>query len=168
MYRKESTQHGSRGKAFSYTVSQKNVPPLTCYNLCTHSSTATIFGTNVAEKVSNQKVLFPPQLTSASAIPGERGKSEIVSFHLNAACFFTKKHETQLKNISPGQSWTTFHCQDLGKEHSIVLCVTHMLCVSQVRHSVSCCVKVVSCSSSSLDWKSMDSINGISYYLNKC
>jgi len=35
-------------------------------------------------------------------------------------------------------------------------------------HSVSCCVKDGSCSSSSLKWKSMDSINGISYYLNKC
>jgi len=24
---------------------------------------------------------------------------------------FTKKHETQLK-VSPGQSWTTIHCQN--------------------------------------------------------
>jgi len=44
-----------------------------------------------------------PRLTSASALPGETGNPEIVSFHLNAACFFTKKHETQFK-ISPGQS----------------------------------------------------------------
>jgi len=36
-----------------YTVSQNNVPPLTCYNLYIHSSIATIFGTNVAEKVGN-------------------------------------------------------------------------------------------------------------------
>jgi len=49
--------------------------------------------------------IFPPHLTSASAIPGETGNPEIASFHLNAAvaCFFTKKDETQLK-ISPGQS----------------------------------------------------------------
>jgi len=48
--------------------------------------------------------IFPPHLTSASALPGETGNPEIVSFHLNAACFFTKKkHETQLK-ISRGQS----------------------------------------------------------------
>jgi len=44
--------------------------------------------------------IFPPDLTSAS---GETGNPEIASFHLNAARFFTKKHETQLK-ISPGQS----------------------------------------------------------------
>ena len=38
------------------------------------------------------------------------------------------------------------------KEHSILLCVTHMLCGNQVSHAcVSRCVK-----------------DGISYYLNKC
>jgi len=46
---------------------------------------------------------FPPHLTSASALPGETGNPEIASFHLNAAYFYTKKQETQLK-ISPGQS----------------------------------------------------------------
>ena len=38
----------------------KNVPPLTCYNLYTHGSIATIFGKNVAEKVGNQNVLYFP------------------------------------------------------------------------------------------------------------
>jgi len=47
--------------------------------------------------------IIPPNLTSASALPGETGNPEIASFHLHAACFFTKKHKTQLK-ISPGQS----------------------------------------------------------------
>jgi len=47
--------------------------------------------------------IFPPHLTSASALPGETGNPKIASFHLNAACFFNKKHETQLK-ITPGQS----------------------------------------------------------------
>jgi len=47
--------------------------------------------------------IFAPHLTSASALPGETGNPEIVSFHLNTACLFTKKQETQLK-ISPGQS----------------------------------------------------------------
>jgi len=46
---------------------------------------------------------YPLHLTSALALPGETGNPEIASFHLNAACFFTKKHKTQLK-ISPGQS----------------------------------------------------------------
>jgi len=47
--------------------------------------------------------IFPRQLTIASAVPKETGNPEIASFHLNAACFFTKKQEAQLK-ISPGQS----------------------------------------------------------------
>jgi len=45
--------------------------------------------------------IFPPHLTGASTLPGETGNPEIASFHLNSACFFTKKHETQLK-VSPG------------------------------------------------------------------
>jgi len=43
--------------------------------------------------------IFPPHLTGASALPGETGNPEIASFHLNAACFFTKKHDT-VKNIT--------------------------------------------------------------------
>jgi len=42
-------------------------------------------------------MIFPPHLTSASALPEETGSPEIASFHLNAACVFIKKHETQLK-----------------------------------------------------------------------
>jgi len=55
--------------------------------------------------------IFPPHLISAYAPLGETGNPEIASFHLIAACFFAKKHEIQLK-ISPGQSWTTLHCQN--------------------------------------------------------
>jgi len=103
--------------------------------------------------------IFPPYLTIASALPGETGNLEIASFHLNAACFFTKKHETQFK-ISPGHEMnhpslskrsTVCTRQDLGREHSILLSVIHMLCVSQVCHGVSRCVKDGSCSSSSLE-----------------
>ena len=77
-------------------VSQKYVPPLTCYNLYIHGSIATIFGTNVAKKVANQRVLYFPTSPnySASALPGETGNPEIVSFHLNVACFLPKTHET--------------------------------------------------------------------------
>jgi len=82
-----------------YTVSQKKRPTFTtCYNFYIHSSIATIFGTNVAEKVGNQTVLyFPPHLTSASALPGETENLEIASFHLNAACFFIKNTKHSLK-----------------------------------------------------------------------
>jgi len=54
----------------------------------------------------------------------------------------------------------------LEKEHS--MSVSHMFYVYQVCHGIGRCVKDGSCSSSSLKWKSTDSINGISYYLNKC
>jgi len=47
-------------------------------------------------------VIFPPHLTSATALPGETGNPEIASLHLNAACFFTKKRNTV--KISPGQN----------------------------------------------------------------
>jgi len=56
----------------------------------------------------------------------------------------------------------------LEREHSILLSVTRTLYVYQVCHGVGRWVKYETCSSSSLEWKSMDSINGISYYLNKC
>jgi len=43
------------------TVSQKNHPTFTtCYNFYINSSIVTIFGTNVAEKVVNQNLLYFP------------------------------------------------------------------------------------------------------------
>ena len=58
----------------------------------------------------------------------------------------------------------------LEREHSILPSVTHTLYVYQVCHGVGRCVTVKdgSCSSSSLEWKLMHCINGISYYLDKC
>jgi len=53
----------------------KNIPPLTCYNLYIHGSIATIFGKNVAEKVDKAiktYFIFPPHLTTASALPGKQ------------------------------------------------------------------------------------------------
>jgi len=49
----------------------------------------------------------------------------------------------------------------LEREHSILLFVTCMLYVYQVCNGVGRCVKDGSCSSSSLEWKLMDSINEI-------
>jgi len=40
-----------------YTVSQKNVPPMACYNLDTHEQILMFFGRNVTDKVGNQKML---------------------------------------------------------------------------------------------------------------
>jgi len=93
-------------------VSEKSIPPLTLYNLYTYGSIATIFGTNVAELVGSENVLyFPPHLTNASARPGGTGNQEIASFHLKAASFFTKKHETQLKRIT----WSELNHPSLSK-----------------------------------------------------
>jgi len=36
--------------------------------------------------------IFPPHLTSASALLGETGNPEIASFHLNAACLVVATH----------------------------------------------------------------------------
>jgi len=41
-----------------YTVSQKNVPPLACYNCDAHKCILIFFGTNVTDKVGNQKTLY--------------------------------------------------------------------------------------------------------------
>jgi len=103
--------------------------------------------------------IFPLHLTSASALPGEAGNPEIASFYLNTACFFTTKRRNTVKNITwselnhPSLSKRSMGCtrQNLGREHSILLSVTHMLCVSHVCHGVSHCVKDGSCPSSSLE-----------------
>jgi len=60
----------SRGK--------KNVPPLICYSLEEHDPIMIIFGKVLLNKVRNQTMLcFPiPHLSSASALPCERGNSE--------------------------------------------------------------------------------------------
>jgi len=72
---------------------------------------------------------------------------------------FSPKNTKQFKSISwselnhPLLSKRSTGCirQDLGREHSILLSVTHMLCVSQVCHGISRCIKGESCSSSSLE-----------------
>jgi len=41
-----------------YTVSQKNVPPLACYNFDAHEWILILFGINVTDKVGSQKRLY--------------------------------------------------------------------------------------------------------------
>jgi len=78
-----------------------------------------------------------------------------------------------------GCCWITLHPKEidfmhetiktyLEREHSILLSITRTLYVYQVCYGAGRCVKDGSCSSSRLEWKLTDSINGISYYLNKC
>ena len=42
----------------NYTVSQKNVPPLACYNFDAREWILIVFGRNVADKVANQMTLY--------------------------------------------------------------------------------------------------------------
>ena len=96
--------------------------------------------------------IFPPHLTCASVLPGETENRKSPSFHLNAACFLPKKH--------------TKHNWMHHTGPRILLSVTHMLCVNQVCRSRSLC-KRWELFFLKPQWKSLDSINGISYYLNK-
>jgi len=43
---------------YYYTVSQKNIPDVFSYNLRKHFRIFIIFGTNITEKASNQKMLY--------------------------------------------------------------------------------------------------------------
>jgi len=105
-------------------------------------------------------------------------KQETQKFHLNTECCFANEHKTHLnyhlvavelpfvpKMIDcMHQTLKTY----LEREHSILLSVTRTVYVYQVCHGAGRCVTDGSCSSSSLEWKLMDSISGISYYFNKC
>jgi len=55
--------------------------------------------------------IFPPRITSASALPGEAGNPEIASFDINAACFSTKKTRNTVKNIT----WSELNHPSLSK-----------------------------------------------------
>ena len=147
--------------AVTYIVSQKKRPTFTtCYNFCIHSLIVTIFGINVAEKVGNQNTLYFPTTSNWCFCTtwGSRKPGNCV-FSLKCSMLFHQKTRYTVKNItwlelnhpslSKRSSGSTR--QDLGREHSILLCVTHMLCVSQICHAVSHCVKDGSCSSSSLE-----------------
>jgi len=144
-----------------YTVSQKNVPPLQLAIIFTYTVRLRQFLAQMLprKQVIKMYFIFPPHPTSASALPGETGNPEIASFCLNAACFFTKKTRNTVKNITWSElnhlslSKRSTGCtrQGLGREHSILLSVTHMLCVSQVCFGVSRCAKGESCSSSNLE-----------------
>jgi len=73
-------------------VSQKNVPPLQLAIIFTYTARLRQFLAQMLQRKYAIKTyfIFPPHLTSASALPGESRNAEIASFHLNAACFFTQ------------------------------------------------------------------------------
>jgi len=87
----------------------------TCYNFYVHSSIATIFRTNVAEKVGNQNVLdFPTSANSCFYTTWGNRKPGNCVFSLNAACFLTQKTRNTFKNIS----WSEPNHPSLSKRSS--------------------------------------------------
>ena len=81
-----------------------------------------------------------------------------------------QKHTKHIR-ISRAYSWTTLHCQndrlDAPDRTWDPAAVTHMLYANQDCHGVGSCVKTWELFFVKPEWKSMDSINGISYYLDK-
>ena len=84
-----------------YTVSQKNIPDIFSYNSRKHWCIFILFGRNVTEKASNHVLLyFPPHLINASTLPCENEITKIVSFHINAACWFASRHTSHIGIIT--------------------------------------------------------------------
>jgi len=85
-----------------YTVClKKNIPDVFSYNSRKHCRIFIIFGTNITEKASNQKMLyFPPHLINAPTLPCETENTEIVSFHVNVSCWFASRTRV-ISKLSP-------------------------------------------------------------------
>jgi len=85
----------------------------------------------------------------------------------NAVCCFVNRHIKHIKiSLCCQNNWLSASDRTYRKENGKVKYVIHMLHNYHVCSGVSCCVKNESCSSPNLEWKLIDSIGGISYYLN--
>jgi len=82
--------------------------------------------------------------------------------HINSITLSQRYH------FSLSMSSIVYTRDDLGREHSILQLLALTCDVCQVCHCVVPCVKNESSYSSSMEWKSIHNIDGISYYLNKC
>jgi len=138
-----------------------------------------MFCRSVTKEARNQTMFcFPPHLSSGSALPCEAEPRNCLftSTLYVAIALLTHKTHSNYHLVATESSFIpkVVDCMHqtiktfLERERSILLSVTHTLYVYQVCHGVGHGVKDGSCSSSSLEWKSMDTINEISYYLNKC
>jgi len=99
----------------NYTVSQKSPTFTTCYNFCIHSSIATIFGTNLAEKVGNPNVLYFPTTPNWCFYTtwGNRKPGNCV-FSLKFCMFFHQKTRNTVKSIT----WSELNHPSLSKRSS--------------------------------------------------
>ena len=92
-----------------YTVSQKNVPPLACYNFDAHEWIMMFFGRNVTDKVGNQKTLY--YATS------------------NNLCFCTTWQNAETRKSQISLNWIVLHTQctcalsSWKKKMSSVMCL---------------------------------------------
>jgi len=78
----------------------KNVTTLSRYNSDIHELILIIFGTNVPEKVGNQRCfIFPPHLTSASVLPGEMKKDKNSSLLLSAVLLHCQTSASSWLNL---------------------------------------------------------------------
>jgi len=141
----------------NYTVSQKNVPPLTCYNIDMHGLIAIIFGISVTEKVGNQNILhflISPNLCFCTTWGNGKPENCVFSLKCCMCMLFTKNTRNTLK-YHPVAPESPFTDKTIDWMHQtgprILLTVTHMLYLNQVCHGVGRCVKDGSCSSSSLN-----------------
>jgi len=97
-----------------YTVSQKRPTFTTCYNFYIHSSIATIFGINVAEKVGNQNLFYFPTTPNECFCTtwGNRKPGNCV-FSLKCYLLFHQK-KLKVKNIT----WSEMNHPSLSKRSS--------------------------------------------------
>jgi len=61
--------------------------------------------------------IFPSHLTNASALPGETENPEIMSFHLNAACFLPKKNTKHSLKYHLVRAETFFNVKTIDRVH---------------------------------------------------
>jgi len=97
----------------------KNVPPLTCSNFDIHHLIVIIFGRSVTEKVRNHKrcFVFPPHLSSASALPCERGNpvgSTLVHCACNTVQLLQRSQLPFSWTMPPNSPSWTHWLQDIG------------------------------------------------------
>jgi len=79
----------------------KNIPDVFSYNSRYYWRIFTIFGRNVTEKESNICCyIFLPHLINASTLPCVTENTEIVSFHVNVACWFANRHKSYIRIVT--------------------------------------------------------------------
>jgi len=75
--------------------------------------------------------IFQPHLTCAPALPGETRNPKIASFHLKAACFLPKTHNTlkyHLVTAEPPFTNQNDRLDAQDRTYDPAVCYSHALC----------------------------------------